>query len=413
MERIAAGIGKTAYSTTVGPVKRLFGQGQEVSDLMGEYNQASQGDIPSRIGEVTGDAAMLAGPAGYAGAALKLGKMAIPLQAMLRGGAGGAVSAGAHAVQDFGQMENPSLGSAGAEIALSGALPGLASLTGQFLKGSAPKVLQSAIKPPLNLRRQINKPQFDYALKEGIVTNFGGTEKMAENIVKKQSKYYDMQNKALEKSKVIVDANEAMNNALKDLNWKVRNQKIDVQDYTDALAAKDKALEDALFASENGVVDGKTALKLKSLADRKTDFTASDMMNKAAKGEKLLYKAYRENIDRQLSKNIGTIDPELSKKYLEAKKNIAALKSLEKAVGSATMRTANNFDPGLLDFQAMNVAGQMATGGGKLGSTALGLGGRRLLSTPGGANMLYGMGNQLTQPRPTMSQLFRSGVFND
>ena len=148
-------------------------------------------------------------------------------------------------------------------------------------------------------------------------------------------------------------------------------------------------------------LSGSDAVKQRKLADKKSKFNPfkGPVQNP---DEVVFNEAYRrvlnEEIERELAQKGGL---GLSKKYKELQSELSGLIPYQKAVQFKLGQAGNNFEFGLLDFQAMGLGGILSGGATLPAKTAAstGLFGlRRLTSTPGGARNLHDLGSSLTRP---------------
>lgn len=412
-EKMLVGAGKTGYSTFVAPVQKyLLGQGKKAEETAKEYAIASQGDLASRIGEVASDAALLLAPVGAAAGAVKSGGRLLNLG--LKGLAGGSVSAGAHELQRQSMGEGSGPAEALTEVAVSTALPIVSGSLAQYLKKTAPAVLQSALKPIDKYKRSINKPQFEVPLKEGLATNFGGVEALARNVKNRINQVGNVFENVIAKSDIQIDHDDVLMETQKLLKKNINKGGFGVKDFEDAMSAAPEAVKNAAFEvgePTNGslLVDGLKALKLQRSAGPKGRWNAFSA-NVKTPNEAKFWESYNRAISKKIDEaieNKGSSD--VLSAYRSAKKDLARLVPIQKTAEHAVGRMANNFKPGLLDINAGGVGANL---GGGIGA-GMAMGARRGLSTVGGANMMYGAGEMLEAGSPAMSQLLRSGAFNE
>jgi hypothetical protein len=412
-----AGAGKVAYSSSVAPAKKLYsaltGEPNDVDETGQEYAIASQDNMSARLGEIAGDLAITMLPVGAAAGAVNYGSKLTRLG--LKGLASGITSAGIHAGQRQSMGEEAKPMEDVAEVAISTALPvGVGSLA-QYLKKTAPSVLQSALKPARKYSRQINKPQFQVPLEEGLATNFGGVEALHRNVTSKVNKVGNVFRNVLEKSDTKINHDDVLIETQRLLKDKIGKNGFTAKDYNDAMGVAEDAIATVAYKSKSVaegeplLLDGLSAWGLKSNAGKKGNWSAFSADVKTP-NEAKFWESYSRALSSKMDEAIESQStPDLLREYRIAKKDLARLVPIEKTVNNAVDRINNNFKPGLLDINAGGVGANLAGGLGAMGAMSA----RRGLSTIGGANMLYGAGKALEKPHPYMSQMLRSSLFNE
>jgi hypothetical protein len=421
-QRIALGIGKNAYSMSVAPIKRMMGKGDEVDADMEKYAQASQGDLPSRLGEIAGDVSLMALPGNMAfkgakGAVSGLGmagKFAQKVVPMVAGGlAEGAVSAGGHQLQNYGTKGDVDLGDAGLESAVSGVIPGATGLLSDMLKGAGATMLQKSVKPLKQYMNKRNAPQFAEPLKQGLVSKFGGIEKTYQNIEKKVGEISEVRDNAIQAANIKVNTYDAIKDAENILKQDLKKGRIDINDYNDAINSTGRVIEDIDYLSTKGIVDGPTAVQLRKNADKRSKFLMNVDRAKTP-DEARFNEAFRQAIENQIDKKLNNVNGEIATAYRTAKKNLGRLVPVQKAILGSNPRLDNRNTIGLMDATMMNTAGQLGNTTPQT-ATAMLTGGllNRLVNTQGGSAMVYGAGQQLGKENVYPKQILRSALFGE
>jgi hypothetical protein len=431
-DRMLAGAGKTAYSMSVAPLKRLFGQGEEVDDTMAEYNQASEGDVASKVGEFAGDMAILATPTGIAGNMARgakflpqAGRMAGIVRAGVGGAVEGAVSATGHQLQNIGTEGDVSLGQAGLETALSSAIPvGGKIIADGLRKTVAPSVLRIASKPKDKLAKSVNPPDYKYQLEKGLVPKFGGFGKMVEQVEKEVGATANAKDLLASEADVLIDIQKAFNSTRKELAKKIGQSPskggITRAEYDNAIQNENDWLMTAMerTADPDLVANPRTATELRQLADSKANFMTDGKKTSESIYNGTLRKVIESQIDDAITKS-GKLTPEKLKQYIKHKQDLAKLMPIKKSAEDAYFRTSKNSMIPLIPTAMAGVGGTVGGFSGEGGVQnammgAVGLGAlTKALTSPQGAGMLYGLGNmgiKNQRVRSALGQGVRSGL---
>ena len=177
-----AGMGKVAYMTGPGLVKRLWGSGKSVEDLNAEYEVAAAASPAAMIGELGGDIAITAMPASATAKLFSKLKTSKPLLNKAIKGAGFGVGSNViHQGQNIAQTGAVSPKSAAAEIGISTAFP----LGEKALKAMSTRVIQTALKAGKKIKGQkvmdadqVNRYFKKYSTWRGLS---GAEEKMSDH----------------------------------------------------------------------------------------------------------------------------------------------------------------------------------------------------------------------------------------
>jgi len=408
-DRIRAGAGKTAYASSIGLVKRMMGQGDEVRDTMGAFNQASEGDMATLGGELGADIGLLAIPAARIGrGALKGAQGLNKLRTVANvGAAEGLLSGTAHQVQNIGSGGSVNPLEAGAEVALSTAIPIVGSKIGQVLKKAAPGILQSAVKPARKFMEKYNPPNFEAPFEKGLITKMGGLEKTLEKTDDLVTELAKKRDKVIIKADAKININQIRKGVDDELADLARKGKITDSQYKGALRHSDdmyksgSRLKSARVNDKGVTLGGKDAVRLRILADKNSKFNPNLQPAEQSYGP-----LYNEVYRSVLEKNIASKIPEYKKLTTEMGKFIP----FGKAVGHRLNQSANNFKLGVLDYASMGVG---MGAGGLPGAMAGGMF-NRLTTRPGGAKIFHDLGSSLSEQstlRDLLMQGGRSGAF--
>ena len=180
------------------------------------------------------------------------------------------------------------------------------------------------------------------------------------------------------------------------------------------------------YGAEKGVLSADGATSIRQTAGSKGNFIVDGKLS----DESLYYRVFTQELEKMIDNKVvksgfSSLTPTERSIYSKAKKDLSKLVPIKEVAEDAKNRTANNFKPGLLDYSAMGVG---AMGGllsdregtptqnimsGVLGGLAL----NRMLTTAGGANMMYNTGRAMSSipsgAQTGMGQLLRSGAFGE
>lgn len=430
--KMLEGAGENIRSTIKG-VGSLVGIGDKEANRQEaeEFKSFTKGDISTGAGSLASDLAMLITPGGMARAgASSLVKAGGKWAPRLVGGlAEGAVSASAHQAQNLGRGQDVSLGEAGLEVGLSGAIPLVGGTMADFLKRKGISQLPQALKPKDKLRKSFNPPDYEYALKEGLTSPVGGAQKIMEKADAKIDKVWEIKDELAKKANARIPLANVILNTRKELQKKIGKGTNGIlqSEYDGAVKNEMNIWETAQsFGADKGVLSADGATSIRQMAGSKGNFIVDGKLS----DESLYYRVFTQELekmidDKVVKSGLSSLTPSERSIYSKAKKDLSKLVPIKKVAEDAKNRTANNFKPGLLDYGAMGLGamgGLMSDKdnsptqnimGGVLGGLAL----KRLITTPGGANMIYNTGRAMSSipsgVQTGMGQLLRSSAFNE
>jgi hypothetical protein len=427
--KMLEGASENIWSTVKG-VGSLFGVGdkQKMKQDSDEFKSFTKGDVSTGAGSLASDLAMLITPGGMAktGATslLKVGSKWAPR--LVGGLAEGAVSATAHQAQNLGRGEDASLMGAGLEVGLSGAVPLVGGTMADVLKRKGISQLPQALKPKDKIRKSFNPPDYEYALKEGLTSPFGGAQKIMEKAESKIDKIWEIKDELAKKADARIPLANVILNTRKELQKKIGDGPTGIlqSEYDNALKYELDAWNTAKTkGAVKGIMPADIATSVRQTAGSKGNFIKDGKLS----DESLYYRVFTQELEKMIDNKVvksgfGSLTPMERSIYSKAKKDLSKLVPLKKVAEDAKNRTANNFKPGLLDYSAMGLG---AVGGlasdkdntptqnivtGMLGALAL----KRLGTTAGGADMLYNTGRAMgglpSAVETGMGQLLRSGA---
>jgi hypothetical protein len=352
------------------------------------------------------------------------GKGALPIlktagMAALKGAKQGLTSGSIHQAENLRENGKVDVGSAALETGLGAGMGGVVSGAGkaleQPLKDLGARALSSVLKIKDKYRGSVNPPNVENVLEIGAVKPLGGLGKVSENLDKKISEIGSARDAAAEGAGKL-NLRGALSTAKKELDRLRANNEIDLKDYNDALAAANvwandvKDMTAQTIKGKNvstGWTDMQNALKHRQLVDKKTNW--NENVKSFSKGESVFNRIYRDAIEQQA----GQISPEVRAATKEMGKFLPA----KNAVDDRFSQIKNNYIPDLLDYSALGVGG-LAGGLGANDNRAGGVGAgalsllatKRLLTTPGGAAMLYGAGKNATKSSNVLSGLGKGAL---
>lgn len=395
------GVGSTSLKT-LGALASPFsspGQKQELGRLQDIYEQSSEGNLPAKASEFGADIGYTLVPANIAGKIGKLRKIPGLLKTMFTGFGAGMGSAGVHQLQNLGQGESFDPYAATTEAIGSAVIPGAGAKAGQLLKKGAPGMLRQAVKPSRALMDKTNPPNFVKPLEDKLITRFGGLEEGVENTTNAVKKLATKRDDLINRENISVNITDVNRKVAKKLNGMVKNAEIDLGDAEGALSHSKKAIQSAKKMSgtkQPGKVSlsGEQAVKIRKLADKNSKF--NPFKGAAQNPDKVVFnEAYRrvleDTIEQNLAKKSGL---SVMAEYKALKKGMADLIPFQKAGQFRLGQMGNNYSFSLMDMGALGV-------GGSLGGLPLAAGVgtlRRLTQTPGGARMLFDVGENLQSP---------------
>ncbi len=228
-DKVLVGAGRTAYGTAIAPVKRLLGGGKEIDDTMEAYHNATKGSIPAAIGETITDVAEMAIPLSKIAKFKQLQRLANlkkfgkPAQVLGTGMAQGVGSAGIHQMQNLGETGEADLMSGLVETGMSTVIPGGGLITGNLFKKTAPRILQSSVKPARKYMDKINPANFKVPLEKKLVSKFGGLEEAEYRTTKYIKDLAEKRDLLISNADIKINATDATRKVGKKLNDMVKD----------------------------------------------------------------------------------------------------------------------------------------------------------------------------------------------
>lgn len=402
-ERFAGGAGRFAYGFN--PTRHA--QGERAA-----FDQATAGDMVTTAGRLTPE--IIAATAG--GAALssltRAAEIAHPVyRAMAEGLAYGAPSTALHQAESLADNRkfHPIYGLA--EMGASAAIPGAGAAAGQFLKAKAPEILRSAVKPILAQMDTPNPPNFEAALERGLVPYFGGVEGASKRAGQAVDEIRTARDAAAAAASAGTRKYPFTGGPLAEARAELQaiasdpRRKMLSKDEAEAFETLDFWADE--FAkrptAKGGWSSVEDAIGLREKIDKSVNWRKQNQ--KLTPGFEAASKLLRSKIETWMAK--AHVAPEVR----ELTEELGGVLPVMQALQRRSLQEGNNYKLGLLDLGAMGVGGGVggAAGGGSgaaVGTLAAmgALAGRRLVSTPGGAAMLYDIGSGKYLP-PELAQL--------
>lgn len=276
-----------------------------------------------------------------------------------------------------------------------------AQTVGQGLQKIAPAVAYYAVKPTMKMMGNPNPPNFKKMLDERIFPYFGGLRSSYERLLSKTQPLRDNLKKAIKEGDqegVTLNIEQIKKSAFDQLENDKQLKLVDKRKIRDAMNQELDAYYDeyANFNPESGTFS--TEIPIAEAYPKKQGLQTS-AFEKAASSD---YGGARADkiLSRSLNAEMGVDAPMVRTAAKELSPYEAMLSAMERRLG---VPAQNNMGLGLYDYQAMQAAGQL-TGGNplaQLGSLAA----KNMLSSTGGAQMLYDAGGMLQRGRPGLSML--------
>jgi len=196
-------------------------------EIIGPYEEASRGDIPSGIGALGGELAQLAIPGS------RVTKISKPFMSGLKAGA---ISSGLHQAQNIGTGEGASIPEAIAETGLSGVIPKAGSKISPILKEGASRIIKTATKLGKKIKGQkvMNPEQVqtyfdDYSTWRNTWKNIVGSEEKLYQQEDLLGEQFDNLMKKVAKGKR-VDINESLEKATKRVKREIKTGNVNLDD---------------------------------------------------------------------------------------------------------------------------------------------------------------------------------------
>jgi hypothetical protein len=414
MDRAVSGAGRMAYG---------FVPGEKAQNEREVFDRSSAGDIPTMAGRLVPEvAAATAGGAALSGAT-GAAKIAHPiLRAFLTGSAYGAPSTAMHQAESLAGGNGFQPGAAAAEMGLSTAIPVIGAAAGQAMKKIAPEVLRSAVKPVLAQMDTPNPPNFEKALERNLVPYFGGAEGASRRGVAALNDLGATRDAAASAASKNAKGGVArkvpfvggiMKDARSELSAMAKNPK------TKMLSENEVEAQDALnfwmnefrkrpTANQPGFMSVEDALGFRDKIDKSVKWRTDNQ--KLTPGFDVASKIMRRKIEEWIGK------PHVAPEVRKMTKELGEVIPVTNALKRRSLQEGNNYKLGLTDWLVLGgpaMAGGMAGGavgaGGGAALTAATLAGKRLMSTPGGAAMMYDAGRSLSLPSPIRDMLLQAG----
>lgn len=294
-------------------------------------------------------------------------------------------------------------------LILSGVARGAASgvaKAGETMMDMGKNVLRRAVKPSRPSMRAWNPPDFEVPLREKLVTKFGGLEKAGQNVQGAVEKTAEAKDALLRASKIRVSGSGAIQQARRDVLANVgRGKGLSATEAKDVPRYMEEAFETAKsYPSFRGDksgwgLSGQDAVEFRKWIDRQTSFDRTKDL--PAKGE--FYRSLRKSFEEQVDTRIAS-KPQ-GAQYLKEKSALKDLVPVQKALEERLLQDPNNYAIGLRETALLGGAVASGNLGAATAKAGIGVAINRLLNRPGGAAILYQLGNNLAEPGPMKTLL--------
>ncbi len=289
---------------------------------------------------------------------------------------------------------------------------------GEALKDAGVNVLRRAIKPSRPSMRAWNAPNFEVPLERGLVPKFGGLEKTGQNIQKAVETTADEKDAILAAAKIRLNGAGSINEARRSIIGGIgKGSGLSAVEVKDVPKYMDEAFETAKnYPSFKGnknawSVSGQDAVEFRKWMDKQTSFDKAKDLPVRAEFYRKLRRAFEDQIDTRMGqKNVaertgftGQTD------YAGAKGELAELMPIKKAFEERLLQDPNNYALGLREMTLLGGAVASGNLGAATAKAGIGVAINRLLNRPGGAAILYDIGQRMETAGPMKSLLLKAG----
>lgn len=290
---------------------------------------------------------------------------------------------------------------------------------GEAAMDAGKNVLRRAIKPSRPSMRAWNPPDFEIPLREKLVTKFGGLEKAGQNIQGAVDDAAGAKEALLASAKIRIAGSGAIEQARKSVISKVgRGEGLSAVEVKQIPQYMDEAFETAqsypsFRGQKNGwSLSGQDAVEFRKWMDKQTTFDRAKDAPPRAEFYRNLRRAFEDQIDTRMGQSnvAARAGANTQTQYQATKKQLADLMPIKKAFEERLLQDPNNYAIGLRETALLGGAIASGNFGAATAKTGIGVAINRLLNRPGGAAILYELGESMAEPGPMKTLLLTAAA---